>query len=276
MVLIFVDLWEEVCYNIHNIMQKKESEMKLTKILTTLAVVLVMVFSFTTTALAYTFEDDRFIINLEIPEGYIAYDQNSVLSENDEYSAKVQNRIDNGMVIDALNPQTKSELTVYTSTDSLSTSIKNYTKLDEKSKQEFAQKYKQGLSINDHTFLVEPTTVTINNYDYLRILARVGSSTSGYSYLSLVTIINGNYYEATAYLPQTIPTEDEIAQAEQLLSTFKVDVYGLEGQINRNTVTQIITTTLIIVCSLLMIFIAIRVANTLFLTKEKEAEQNED
>lgn len=251
--------------------------MKTIKIFTTFACVLSIFFACATTALAYTFEDDRFIIDLDIPEGYIVYDQNSILSENDENAAKIQNRIDNGMIIDALNPETKSELTVYTSTDSLSTSIKNYTKLDEKSKQDFAEKYKQGLSKNDHTFLVEPTTVTINGYDYLRVLARVGSSTSGYSYLSFVTIINGNYYEATAYLPQTIPTEEEIAQAVQLLSTLNVDVYGLESRIDRNTITQVIITAVIVVCSLLMVFIAIRIINTLFFEfKVKTGEENED
>ena len=251
--------------------------MKVTKIFITLVCVIAMAFGCATTALAYTFEDDRFIINLDIPEGYIVYDQNSILSKNDENAANVQNRIDNGMVIDALNPTTQSELTVYTSTDSLSSSIKNYTQLDEKSKQEFAQKYKQGLSKNDHTFLTEPTTVTINGYDYLRVLARVGSSTSGYSYLSYVTIINGDYYEATAYLPQTIPTEEEIAQAEQLLSTFKVDVYGLGEKIDRNTITQVIITALIVACSLFMVFTAIKAVNTLCLKqKARKVEQNED
>lgn len=208
-------------------------------------------------AYAYTFRDDRFIVGIDIPDGYLIYNCESSLDSSDDIQKKVRSRIADGMIIDALEPDGKTEITVYTASDALSQLIANYTVLDDSSRQSFSDEYKKGLSKNEHVFLCEPETVTVGEYDYLRVLARVGSSTGGYSYLSYVTVIGGSYYEASVYMPQTIPTEEEIAKSEKILKTFRIDVGGMTDSINETTLSQVTVTLVTVVCSLIMAFIAL-------------------
>lgn len=230
-----------------------------------------------TSALAYTYSDERFIINLDIPEGYIIYNSESKITSDDEYAEKIAQRLENGVIIDAVNPNEEIELTVYTATDSLSESIKNYTLIDDTGRKAFESQYKKELSKNGHIFLCEPESVTVDGYDFIRVLARVGSSTTGYSYLSYVTVIGGDFYEVTAYMPQTIPTESESANCENILKTLQIDIFGLKSSLNENSISQVISTLVIVVCALLMSFIIIiEVKNMLSKPKRKKAAKSNE
>lgn len=226
-----------------------------------------------TSALAYTYSDERFIINLDISDDYIIYNSESQVTSDDELSDRISQRLENGVIIDAVNPVSQIELTVYTATDRLSESIKNYTLVDENNRKTFESKYKSELSKNGHTFLCEPGNVTVDGYEFIRILARVGSSTDGYSYLSYVTVVGGDFYEVTAYMPQAIPTEKEIADSEQILKTFQIDVLGLKDSLNQNSISQVVTTLVIVVCALVMSFIIILGAKSLLSGKKHKRKK---
>lgn len=218
------------------------------------------------------FRDDKYIIQLEIPDDYVVYDCNSKLNKEDNFDAKIIERINNGMVIDAVNSKTDGEITVYVTKDALSESIGNFSTVSQEMRDEFSQEYQKGLAKSDHIFLCNPDVVSANGVEYVRILARVGSSTSGYSYLSYVTVINGEFFDVTVYMPQTIPTEEEIENSETILRTARIDIQGLDESLKSNSISQALTIAAIVVSCLVIVAIIIIAIRGIFRKSKKRRD----
>lgn len=228
--------------------------MKIKKLLCA-GIAAVLSIAFSINAGAYTYKNDSYTVDLDIPSGYLVYNSESEPSGDNSIAKKVKSRIEDGMVIDAIEPTGKTEITVYRTSDDLSQTIGNFTPLSSDTKQSFAHEYKTGLSKNEHVFLQEPEIITVGGRDYIRVIARVGSSTGGYSYLSYVTVIAGSYYEATVYMPETIPTDDRISESEKILKSFRIDIASIDENLGKNMLSQVFVTLAAVGCSLLMVFI---------------------
>lgn len=171
-------------------------------------------------------------VKLDIPAGYIALTPADVDQPEDFFNTlpisklELQERVQSGVQIDAFSEEAQREIKVSVTSDAFSEQLVNFTPLSEGEQRQIIDQLKTGLTQDGHTFLAEPETVEIGDYTFIRYMARVGDVENGYSYMSVLTVLSGQYYEATCFNSGGILDQNAIDQNKQILNSLSITISG--------------------------------------------------
>lgn len=264
---------------------------KLLKQLTVLLIVLAVFICNTAVAAladeAYSFSKDNATVSLQIPSGFISYSIDDIgsMSATDFKSYPVTKneaikRTQSGTIINAFSKDKSREIdasvidsdniTSYTKQYASSSStekssnesnllskINNLSALDETECQSFIMTLTNELKEQGHTFLSSSSVIKLSGYKFIKTCARIGTSKSGYTYTSVMTIVGGKCYQLTCYDNSPILTQEQIDANEEIISSFKLKIKGDSGEIAKNNFTSVLAFIMIVASLALIVGICI-------------------
>ena len=113
------------------------------------------------------------------------------------------------------------------------------------------------LKDENHTFLSTPANVEISGYHFIKTYARIGNSTSGYTYTSLLTILGGKCYRLTCFNNSPMLEQEQIDNNDEILSSLNITIEGNNGEISTNNWRSVLTYIIIILAAAMIIGIII-------------------
>lgn len=119
--------------------------------------------------------------------------------------------------------------------------INNFSALSESERQKVISAISDELKVEGHTFLSTPSEIELSGYKFIRSYARIGSSTSGYTYTSVMTIFGGKCYELTCFNNMPMLEQEQIDENEEIVSSLKLKIKGNDGEIAANKFSSALT-----------------------------------
>ena len=236
-------------------------------------------------------------INLSIPSGFTTvtsddldkpadYFKNLPITKNEAIS-----RIESGILLDAFSTDKTREIrfSVFESNklgkyaasavagsqpsteSNLIKGINNFSALGESERQKVISSIADELKAEGHTFLATPSEIELSGYKFIRSYARIGSSSSGYTYTSVMTIFGGKCYELTCYNNVPMLEQEQIDENDEIVSSLKLKIKGNDGEIAANKLSSALTIIVIFVAIAVIFGVVISFVKPLF----KKGEESE-
>lgn len=155
-------------------------------------------------------------------------------------------------------------------TSNLISSVHNFSTMNESDRKQFINAFSQQLSEQGHTLLSTPGEVKISDYNFIKICARIGSSTSGYTYTSVMTIVGGVCYELTCYDNSPMLDQSQIDANQAIIDTLKLSIKGNSGEIATNNIMSGIAFAIIIAAVIIIVVVIISFIKPLISRKNEE------
>lgn len=206
-------------------------------------------------------------ISLSVPSGFTTvtaddldkpseYFKNLPINKNEAIS-----RIESGILLDAFSNDKTREIrfSVFESNrlgkyavssvagsqsstkSNLIKGINNFSALGESERQKVISAISDELKDEGHTFLATPSEIVLSGYKFIRSYARIGSSTSGYTYTSVMTIFGGKCYELTCFNNMPMLEQEQIDENNVIISSLKLKIKGNDGEIAANKFSSAVT-----------------------------------
>lgn len=216
-------------------------------------------------------------ISLTVPSGFTSVTADDLDKSSDYFKNlpitknEAINRIESGILLDSFSNDKMREIrfSVFESNtlgkyvvssaarsdsgtgSNLIKGINNFSALEESERQRVITAITDELKSEGHTFLSTPCEIEIDGYKFIRSYARIGSSTSGYTYTSVMTIFGGKCYELTCYNNTPMLEQEQIDENDEVVSSLKLKIKGNDGELAANKFSSALT--------IIAIFVAIAV-----------------
>lgn len=157
-----------------------------------------------------------------------------------------------------------------TQTNNLISGVHNFSSMSEIDRKQFISTFSQQLAEQGHTLLSTPCEITLSDYKFIKICARIGSSSSGYTYTSVMTIIGGVCYELTCYDNSPMLEQTQIDENQAVIDSLKLSIKGNSGEIASNTLMSAVAFVIIIVAVIVIVVIIISFIKPLISRKNED------
>ena len=136
---------------------------------------------------------------------------------------------------------------------SLISGINNFSDLEKSERESVISTVADALKAQGHTLLSTPSEIKLSDYYFIKIYARIGDTTTGYTYTSVMTIVGGRCYELTCFDSSPVLEQSQIDANESVISTLNLAINGNSGEIASNNFQSIVVF-IVILLSIALIF----------------------
>ena len=155
-------------------------------------------------------------------------------------------------------------------TSNLISGVHNFSTMGENDRKQFISAFSQQLSEQGHTLLSTPSEINLSDYNFIKICARIGTSTSGYTYTTVMTIVGGVCYELTCYDNSPTLEQAQIDENQKIIDTLSLSIKGNSGEIASNNIMSGIAFAIIIAAVIMIVIIIISFIKPLISHKIEE------
>lgn len=237
-------------------------------------------------------------ISLSIPSGFTTVTSDDLDKPSDYFKSlpitknEAIGRIESGILLDAFSNDKTREIrfSVFESNklgkyavssvagsqpgteSNLIKGINNFSALGASERQKVISAIADELKSEGHTFLSTPSEIELSGYKFIRSYARIGSSTSGYTYTSVMTVFGGKCYELTCFNNMPMLEQEQIDENDEIVSSLKLKIKGNDGEIAANKFSSALTFIVIFLAIAVIFGVVISFVKPL-LKKGEESEQ---
>lgn len=205
------------------------------------------------------FDDKENSIEMTLPSDYIYFTSDDVDKSADYFKSmpidknEAIEQISKGTYLNAFSESKNSQLVLKITSDNFTKTIGNFSPMDENDKASVIKSFKATYEQSGHSFLIEPDTIEVDGYDFIRFNCRYGSGEKGFSYKSILTIIGGNCYEFVRYNKSSVPDDEANEEFDDIVSSIEMNIKGEATQIAKSFFMSVLTIIAIIIAVLIII-----------------------